>query len=695
MFCSRCGTEVLDTAKFCPSCGLDIIATSVGAPPKQEEAPDEINDVREALKDEYEIVKELGRGGMAIVYKGHDLQLERDVAVKVLPFSLSYDADFVTRFQREARTAAQLEHANIIPIYRVGKAGRVIYFTMKFLRGKSLADIIDEGGPLPVDEIRRILIETASALGYAHKNGIVHRDIKPDNILFDDTGRSLVTDFGIAKAATGTRLTGTGMAIGTPHFMSPEQARAQPLDGRSDIYSLGVVAYQCITGRVPFDAEDAFSIGYKHIMEEIPVPELKGAAQSELFEIVKRMMAKQPDDRFQSAEELIVALQGEGAVTPTYQTLSSRPTTPIPQPAIPTAPPTTAPAPARAGATAPTAGAAAPTTPTTPIPSTEPPPRKKKGRAGVLVGFFVVLAVGGGGGGWYYYTNFMTPSATQLVFGVQPSDTAVAAAIPAIKVQVHDAGGNLVPSATDSVTLRIANNAGGGSLSGTVTVAALGGEATFSDISIDKAGTGYTLAAAARGLIGSKSASFDLTDTTAVQVGTPLDTSNTGTLVLANLPRGARVNVDGQRMRGNRLELDAGSHRVVVTASGYEKFEDVVQLAKGQTLRLPVRMKSTCEPGPDFTPTECYDGAPSLLGVAPLVPLTADIQGSPTPVIFWVKVAVDGTAAEVAPLQLSNDPLFTALAAQFAAQASYKPAQKNGVPIQAWFQIQFLPGGRQ
>src|SRR5204863_10006521 len=146
-------------------------------------------------------------------------------------------------------------------IYRVGKSGRIIYFVMKFLRGKPLSTILGSRGSLPPIEIRRILIDVARALAYAHKKEIVHRDIKPDNIMFDEHGHAVVTDFGIAKAASGGKLTGTGMPIGTPHYMRPEQAKAGSLDGRSDLYPLGGVGYQCLTGVVPFDGEDSFSIG--------------------------------------------------------------------------------------------------------------------------------------------------------------------------------------------------------------------------------------------------------------------------------------------------------------------------------------------------------------------------------------------------------------------------------------------------
>jgi serine/threonine-protein kinase len=342
LYCSRCGTQNKDTAKFCDSCGLDLTAaTPVGATTEPREIT-EIEMVRQELEKEYEILDELGRGGMAIVFKAKEKELDREVAIKVLPFSLAFDKEFVERFQREARTSARLEHPNIIPIYRVGKSGRVIFFVMKFLRGKPLSNILAARGSLPPIEIRRILAEVARALSYAHKKEIVHRDIKPDNIMFDEHGHAVVTDFGIAKAASGGKLTGTGMSIGTPHYMSPEQAKAQPLDGRSDLYSLGVVAYQCLTGGVPFDGEDSFSIGYKHIMEEVPMPPLETPDKRQLFDIIRRMMAKLPAQRFQNADELIGVLEGGRSVTFTTDAtqalpslsgarLASAPTTPLPR----------------------------------------------------------------------------------------------------------------------------------------------------------------------------------------------------------------------------------------------------------------------------------------------------------------------------------------------------------------------------
>jgi predicted Ser/Thr protein kinase len=412
MFCSRCGTEVQGSSKFCPTCGLDLTTVTQGGgagTSAQPAAPqDDAAAVREALKDEYELEKELGRGGMAIVFKARDKSLEREVAIKVLPFSLSFDAEFVERFQREARTSAKLEHPNIIPIYRVGKSGRVIFFVMKFLRGKPLSSVIEARGAIPVPEIKRLLIETASALGYAHKHGIVHRDIKPDNIMFDELGQAIVTDFGIAKAQSGARLTGTGMSIGTPHYMSPEQARAQTLDGRSDLYSLGVVAYQCLTGHVPFDGEDSFSIGYKHIMEELPTPPLETAEQRDLFAIIQKMMAKKAEDRYQTAEDLVAALEGSGGIASAMiSDVATRPTAAIGakdgMAAIAAA--ATTPLPRASGSMPPPpgykpGGAAAPA-PAKPERKPRPVP-KKKSRVPLLIGVVLVLA-GAGLGGYLLY----------------------------------------------------------------------------------------------------------------------------------------------------------------------------------------------------------------------------------------------------------------------------------------------------
>jgi hypothetical protein len=403
LYCSRCGTQNKDTAKFCDSCGLDLTATTPVGAIKESPEMTEIEMVRQELEEEYDILDELGRGGMAIVFKAKEKQLDREVAIKVLPFSLAFDKEFVERFQREARTSAKLEHPNIIPIYRVGKSGRVIYFVMKFLRGKPLSSVLAArgGGGLPPAEIRRILADVSRALAYAHKSGIVHRDIKPDNIMYDEHGHAVVTDFGIAKAASGGKLTGTGMSIGTPHYMSPEQAKAQALDGRSDIYSLGVVAYQCLTGGVPFDGEDSFSIGYKHIMEALPAPPLENPEKRQLFEIIRKMMAKLPEQRFQNADELIGVLEGGRSVS-----FSTDATMALPS----------------------MAGARLASAPTTPLPRVAPgavpptlagEPHKRSVAAGLVL-WLVIVGTVLGGGGFYAYKE-------GLIFAAKPAADSTAA----------------------------------------------------------------------------------------------------------------------------------------------------------------------------------------------------------------------------------------------------------------------------
>src|SRR5947207_3166392 len=271
----------------------------------------EIGVVRATLEADYEVLEELGGGGMAVVYRARERALDREVAIKVLPAMLAFAAAFVERFEREAKTAGQLEHPNIVPIYRVGRQGTVIFFVMKFLRGQSLSVILRERPKLDVHEVRHILLETASALGYAAKRGVVHRDIKPDNILLDTEGHCVVTDFGIAKTATGPH-TAAGTSMGTPRYMSPEHAQGVPVDGRSDIYSLGVVAYQCLIGSTPFDGDDPFAILYKHINAPIPKPELATEEEQQIYAVIEKMLAKKADERFQNAGDIIAALGGQG-----------------------------------------------------------------------------------------------------------------------------------------------------------------------------------------------------------------------------------------------------------------------------------------------------------------------------------------------------------------------------------------------
>jgi serine/threonine protein kinase len=678
MFCSRCGSEITGKSKFCPSCGLDLMATT----PVHAIATGALQEtdlVREALASEYEIIEELGRGGMALVYRARDRQLEREVAIKVLPFSLAFDAEFVERFQREARTAAQLEHPNIIPIYRVGRSGRVIYFVMKFLRGGSLSTVLGERKKLTPPEIRRLLLEAGSALGYAAQRGIVHRDIKPDNIMFDEFGQCMLTDFGIAKAASGQRLTGTGMSIGTPHYMSPEQARAQAIDGRSDIYSLGVVAYQCLTGAVPYDGEDSFSIGYKHITEPIPTPSLITADERRIFEVIKRMLMKDPADRFQSCEELVASIQGQptaapGAVRASAAAVAvggraSQATTPSPAVGLP-----------------PIVSA-----PTTPIESPlvnrratpherRDNPRRVADRSLAMRGggnsswawLWLVLAVLGGGGGAFYYYRVHGFAAANgaLADSAAATDTtplrdttaARTPALPADSPRPPRSTGRVTAPPTPPAPVRPADPAP-------------------SRDSAAGAGSPRRIEAAA---------------------------GDSGGIRVVGLPRGSTVMIDEKPVTESVTRLPPGAHAVGVSAPRFNFYSDTVVVRPGEVLELSppltplgspvparrgpvVRLAGRCEPGPGYNADgSCFDERPKPVN-PPFVPVPDEVTETPRPSLLWVKVSTEGRTVDVSRLRPSNDTVFERAVRNFVWSVTWHPALKNGEPVEAWTQMLFPP----
>ena len=273
--------------------------------------------LQRAVGDEFTVGPLLGDGGFAAVFRCREASLGRDVAIKVLDLDRSPDPSLAERFVREAQLIAQLEHPSIVPIYKVGRRTDVLYIVMRCVDGPSLRQVLEQNRRLSVSDAARIARQVADALAYAHGEGVVHRDIKPDNILIDHkTGVVLVTDFGIAKAAQAAKagsgpLTTEGMVIGTPQYMSPEQAAGDPVDGRSDIYSLGVVLYQMLVGEPPFDGESSASVLAKQLT--VPPPPLRrarGDVPPELAEIVGRTLEKDPARRFQSAADLSHALVG-------------------------------------------------------------------------------------------------------------------------------------------------------------------------------------------------------------------------------------------------------------------------------------------------------------------------------------------------------------------------------------------------
>jgi serine/threonine-protein kinase len=268
----------------------------------------------------YDLDTELGRGGMGIVYKARDRKLKRVVAVKVLPPELAFRGEIRARFLREAETAAQLSHPNIVPIYSVDEKEGLVFFVMAFIDGDNLAQRIHKRGAMDPAQARRVLREVADALAYAHAHKVIHRDIKPDNILLDTaSGRPMVTDFGIARAISegaDARLTATGIAIGTPAYMSPEQSAGdKEIDGRSDLYSLGVVAYQMLAGELPFIASSTPAMLVKHLSERpVPLQVKRAGVPSDLSACVMCLLEKNPGDRFLDAVALVAALDGAGAI---------------------------------------------------------------------------------------------------------------------------------------------------------------------------------------------------------------------------------------------------------------------------------------------------------------------------------------------------------------------------------------------
>ncbi len=282
---------------------------------------------------QFEIIEEIGRGGMATVYRARQRSVNRIVAVKILPPSLMHDPSFLERFIREVEVITQLEHPHILPIIDYGEAEGVPYIAMRYLGGGSFEQRLRRALPTP-QELIRPMRQIAQALDHAHAQGVIHRDLKPGNIMLDESGNAYLSDFGIARVL-GSQLTGS-MIVGTPAYMSPEQANGLPLDGRSDIYALGVVLFEALTGRSPYEAETPMAMLLKHITEPMPpVRQFNPNISAEIEHVISRATAKDPDDRYVSATQMIdafeAAVQGSRAESaPTTARSAPRPTTATP-----------------------------------------------------------------------------------------------------------------------------------------------------------------------------------------------------------------------------------------------------------------------------------------------------------------------------------------------------------------------------
>jgi serine/threonine-protein kinase len=322
-FCTQCGADITAGSRFCGSCG-SAVGDASDAPTQRMRRPSNesialgerrlLSTLRQVTLGEYEVLTEIGRGGMAVVFLAHDISLDRKVAIKVMSPALTLmDADVQTRFKREARTAASLSHPNIIPVYAVREGSDIVYFVMKYVAGRSLESVVRELGPLPIPMLRTIVTQVGSALGYAHRKGVVHRDVKPANIMLDDEGWVVVTDFGIAKVSEAQALTMTGGVVGTPSYMSPEQCAGREITGAADQYSLGIVAYELLTGRTPFHSGTMVNLLYDHChTSPPPIADHRPDCPPELVAAVMRMLEKDPARRFPSVEEAVLAI---GTVT--------------------------------------------------------------------------------------------------------------------------------------------------------------------------------------------------------------------------------------------------------------------------------------------------------------------------------------------------------------------------------------------
>jgi serine/threonine protein kinase len=385
--CIHCHTPLPENSRYCFACGADV---SGGDAAPSTSSVDVLRErLQRLIEGKYQIERLLGKGGMAAVFLAHDLTLEREVAIKVLPPDVAQDEQVVRRFQQEAKTAAKLDHPNIIPIYRVESEGGLNYFVMKYISGTSLEDLLEKRQLLAFDYVQRVLWEAACALGHAHQRGVVHRDVKPANIMFDHESRVMLTDFGISKALqAATSFTATGMIIGTPHYMAPEQAKGQAVDGRADQYSLGIVGYRMLTSELPFSGDSVHTILYKHIFEEVPLAKTRRADVPDfLSSAIARALSKEPEHRFPTMEEFATAVWPEQPVAAPARGATAR----APR------------APRVVTADSPTEVTSAPTTPIPVVPRPKPAARRvapapRKSRAGLVAGVVTLLGVLGTGG---------------------------------------------------------------------------------------------------------------------------------------------------------------------------------------------------------------------------------------------------------------------------------------------------------
>ena len=346
MRCQNCGNSIPDGSAVCPLCQKAVTPSAPGVatgaltrprglaisdagtipgdagPPQPGQVDALAERLQAALGDQYRVEKALGAGGFAVVYLVRDLNLKRKLAVKVLSPDLITSKTVMERFRREAETVAQLSHPHIVPLHFIGQKEDLLYLAMECIDGGSLADRIEKEGRLPVDEVARILREVAGALDHAHRRGVVHRDIKPHNVLIEaESGRVLVTDFGIARTAESSSLTASGMMVGTPAYLSPEQVTGAAADHRADLYALGVMGYEMLTGQPPFTGPTPTAVMMKRLSSTpTPVEKIRNDVPQAVRDVIDGCLVQNPDERFQSGAEIVRALGGQTPASGSHPT---------------------------------------------------------------------------------------------------------------------------------------------------------------------------------------------------------------------------------------------------------------------------------------------------------------------------------------------------------------------------------------
>jgi len=616
MFCRNCGTNIPGGAAFCANCGTPIarsssaVATATvgeGIPPIEltpgvETSADEklLAIVKAELGRDYRIDKELGRGGMAVVYKGVEIALERTVALKVVPPDHANAGQAAERFRREAKLAASLDHPNIIPVYRVGQAGPLHYMAMKFVEGRAVDAIIEQQGALPLSVCIAVLRASAAGLAFAHERKIVHRDIKPANILVDKDGRVMVSDFGIARALEEVSMTASGMMIGTPYYMSPEQCGGQKVSPQSDQYSLGIMGFQMLTGEVPFLADSMVGVIQHHYMTPVPdILQVRSEVPKELLDIIYCALNKDPNDRFPTTKDMAVALENvalsdterEDADILLRQLSAGEAITKV-----------------RTGTLPPlNLTISGPGPKIQPRPSTQPArrmptaaggikrKRKKKNKAVLIAGLVAFLGLGSGTSYLLYSQNADQERLRADSLAVVASRDSALKAMSQGRLIIA----GLPPDGIVEIGGRVLRNGEAfvGEVGVTYALAATAPEyALYSHrVTVEAGRTDTLLLALARASTASGSATVTSREPRPVaQPAAPIDS---GLVRFAVMPPHSEITVDGRRVGTGRLlqrNLPVGAHTVRYTAPGCDLEEFQIIVARGEGVKIIEPKILTC-----------------------------------------------------------------------------------------------------